>query len=418
MTQFSLIDRIQNDKAIRTLWSPNPAERAMAATFLRLGDQLEAQWESNKIQRRLCDIAMRTNDMLSDMCGSLADLTAGQERTNELLAKSLAVQTDHYMLEKRQRVLKDALFRWNDLLTTGEGMSDPHWVLVASRTFLEFLKTWDFTTEDLEDTDEKRSLLEQTKRAKSCVKGTPEEVTCEVNVFQTLYAECEELLANPVRSSANDGQELPDLNTQLKEAITRSFPRDAFPLGLGVRQDIWGGPPYIAPLSAVMFKQNEAAMVRGTLESKPVQSSERVIIGIYGKAEFVGNCRLAYFTEKAWYERTLNGMSWSDPIRHDYASGDSMSLFDDYKLYSPRPDAAQLTAAAKELPRLISSLVAEHASKTAELRHSRESRAAKELHDYESKKASALSHINAYLDAHPLVKEFYPRIVEQQTNGG
>jgi hypothetical protein len=87
---FSLLDRIQNDKAIRTLWSQNPAERAVAATFLRLGDQLEAQWESNDIQRRLCGIALQTNDMLSDMRSSLSDLTAAQERTNELLAQSLA----------------------------------------------------------------------------------------------------------------------------------------------------------------------------------------------------------------------------------------------------------------------------------------------------------------------------------------
>ena len=156
-------------------------------------------------------------------------------------------------------------------------------------------------------------------------------------------------------------------------------------------------------------------MVRSTLESKPVQSGERVLLGIYGKAAFAGDCRLAYFTEKAWYERTLSGPSWSEPKRHDYASGDTLALFDNYTLYSPRTDAAQLIATAKDLPRLISTIVSEQASQQAELIRSREAEAAKALEDYEAKKALALSHINAYLDIHPLIADFYPRLLGEQT---
>jgi hypothetical protein len=399
---FSLLDRIQNDKAIRTLWSQNPAERAVAATFLRLGDQLEAQWESNDIQRRLCGIALQTNDMLSDMRSSLSDLTAAQERTNELLAQSLAVQTDHYMLEKRQRVLKDALFRWNDILTTGEGLTDPHWVLIASRTFLEFLKAWDFTTEDLEDADEKRSLLNQVKRASTNIGSTPEDVSCEVNVFQTLYAECEDLLANPVCHAEEDKDALPCVKSMLVDLLRRHFPGKQF--------QSTGRLPWILALSSALFKGNEAASVRTTIVSSRVPTNERLILGIYGKAEFAGNCRLLFFTDNAWYEMSLKGATWSDPTRHDYATGDACGVFDGYKLYSPRSDAQQLIATAKELPHLISSTTTQHEDEKRRLRDSREAQVAKERQDYENKKASALTHIKAYLDTHPLVAEFYPRI--------
>ena len=201
MHHFSITEAIIAQKAHNALWSRNPEEQMLSATFLRLGDQLEAQWESNNIQRTLCGLALQTNDMLCDMWNSLGEIQASQERTNELLAKSLAVQTDHFMLDKRERVLKDALFRWSEIFSGVDGPDDPHWVLIASRTLLEFLKTWSFTTEDLQDPAEKRSFLNLVKLAKKSINEARREIVSEVNLFQKLYDELANLRSPEVIAS-------------------------------------------------------------------------------------------------------------------------------------------------------------------------------------------------------------------------
>ncbi len=51
--QLSVLDRVLDYRAAQSLWSTNNSDRVMAAAFLRLGDQLEVQWQSNDIQRGL-----------------------------------------------------------------------------------------------------------------------------------------------------------------------------------------------------------------------------------------------------------------------------------------------------------------------------------------------------------------------------
>jgi hypothetical protein len=422
MTKFSLIDRFQNDKAIRTLWSPNPAERAMATTFLRLGDQLEAQWENNDLQRRLCRIAVRTNDMLSDMGDSLDELRAGQEKTNELLAKSLAVQTDHYMLEKRERVLKDALFRWNDLLTTGEGLSDPHWVLVASRTFLDFLKSWDFTTEDLEDANEKRSLLGLMKHARGSIKDTPQEIVAEVNVFQSLYGDFA-ILRDPAFIAEIQAQQFvyeelpsPPPIDDIKNLVDTYVGSDAFgQIFVSTNSSYAACPP----------QENLLAFVRMASEGAK-SAGETPVLAIYGVSSHAEPSMFGRLLATATRQRCI---LMTDTAVHAYSTTENPSepmpnsKMIAYKKTGYR-DHTGLGFGAMSLDAELKSILVRAETLACAIRNR-----VKEVTDqrrddarqrWEQDRANAVNQvserihaaaecINRYLDAHPLVEQFYAR---------
>jgi hypothetical protein len=420
MTHFTLLDRMQDYRAIHSLWSSNPAERAVAATFLRLGDQLEAQWENNDIQRRLCNIALRTNDMLADMCSSLADLTASHARTNELLAQSLAVQTDHYMLEKRERVLKDAVFRWTEILTTGEGLSDPHWVLIASRTFLEFLKGWNFTTEDLQDANEKRSFLGLTKRAKENIKNTPQEIVAEVNVFQSLYGDFTTLNDPAVVASIKARQFIyNEASITLPIEVIKNL------MNTLVGSDVFG-QIFVSTQSAGVScppQENLCAFVHRASETVK-SAGETPILAIYG---------VSSHPEPSVFGRILSAPTrqlcvlMTDAVVHSYSTSENprepvanKESFTYAK--TPYRDHTGFGFAGMKLDAELTSLICRaNTLAFAIMNHLREFRRHQldaTQHCFDQDKAKAIQEIaekarvvgeciNDYLDAHPSVRQFY-----------
>jgi hypothetical protein len=395
MATLSLLDHVLNYNAATALWSHSPSNRMFAATFLRLGDQLEAQWESNDIQRRLCSLAVETNDLLADMQASLGEIS-------NLLSQSLAVQTEHLMLDKRESILKEALFRWSEVLTNGDGLSDPHWTLIACRTFSEFMESWAFTTQDLRDATEKRSLLDLIKRVKELVRNTPQPVIAEVNVLQALYAECRDL----INSKPND---LPapvsrSVELQVADLLRDMFAPDAFPLGL----DPVGGMPYVVALTSAWFSQKQAHSMRQVAIEQAVSSGEQTCVCIYGSS--VSGTRLAVFTDRAWYEYLLQGGSCCGPIRNEYTSGVGFEFFDGYPLSRPRADTQTAIAAARTLPQKLAGFLSRVEQKAKDVRTGWEQQVGERNRSYENQVRSAIFQVNAYLDLHPYVTQFYPRM--------
>lgn len=398
MANLSVLDRVLNYKAATALWSHSPSNRMLAATFLRLGDQLEAQWESNDIQRRLCTLAVETNDLLADMRASLGEIS-------DLLSQSLAIQTEHLMLDKRESILKEALFRWSEVLMNGDGLSDPHWILIACRTFFEFMESWGFKTQDLREATEKRALLDLLKRAKELVKNTPQPVIAEVNVFQALYSECKDLIASapsPLTAPVSRS-----LKLEVADFLRDMFPLDAFPLGLNSVD----GMPYMVALTSAWFAQTEARSMQEAAIEKAAVAGEKAIVGIYGYSG-VRRTRLAVFTERAWYEIFNKGSEWSQFSRNEYASGSELGFFDrfDRDFDFPRLDVGRLIAAAKTLPQKLPALLIRVEQEATDARRGWEQQAAEEKEIYENRVSFAVSQVSQYLDLHPYVTEFYPRM--------
>lgn len=412
MAQFSVIELATQFKAKQSMWSHSPTERMLAANYVQMGHMLEAQEQSNALQERsnaiqgeLVDLAIETNSLLSDIGGSLQELKVSQDRTNELLAKSIEVQTDHYMLDKRERVLKDALFRWSEVLTSGEGLSDPHWVLIASRTLMAFLEKWKFSTEDLQDAKEKRSFLDLTKQAKTSIKNSAKEILTEVNLFQALYDEYMKLMTVPEESYASNFTQVPgtaDLAKQINQAAERC----------GIKVSAGSLPCRMLCGLPALSPDFQAAA-----KTVPFQQNERALFGVYGRAGWVTK-RFAVFTDTGWYELDSTSIipvnNW---VRRSYQDDVTFALYDNYKLMNPLADAMALVESVKAFIRAVHLVYKSHEKAIREaIDKQAEDRRTKEQADEEMRvrnkhrRETATRHINEYLDLHPAVEDFYPRV--------
>jgi hypothetical protein len=427
MSQLSVLDRVLDYRAAQSLWSTNNSDRVMAATFLRLGDQLEAQWQSNDIQHRLCGIAMQANDMLADMGSSLAELQAGQERTNELLEQSLAVQTEHYLLDKRERVLKDALFRWGELLSNSEGLADPHWVVIACRTYQEFLNTWAFTTEDLRDASEKREFLNLSRRVKQMLKDTSQAVVSEVNVFQALYAEYQELLDPALVSDIKERFRFASQDTTIDLKVMSALMEKHFDCpypGEGQYQAFWSELGLLDWNLKVIGAYTEERQSEFLSEAAATASDRGEIPLVVLVVPEIGGPGLMLTDRGVWlFESPLDPNRIGGqrrPVAKVRANITAYSEIGDGGIELPwefkslggklRKEIGRCVAFTNELAGLWRSR--RQWEQQAEAATQRYGQATKEevVQALNDEKAAAKQRINEYLDLHPAVQDFYPTV--------
>jgi hypothetical protein len=190
MSRYPMADALTQYNAALPVWSDTATNRLLAANFLKMEGLVESQQESNEIQRRLCGVAEETNDLLRDVGVQLDELSRAQRETNKLLSQALGVQREQLRMAQRERVLKDALFRWQRIFgrNTGEH-ADAHIDVIGSRTFAAYVSKHEFATADLQDAGEKQQLLNLSQLAAARESQCPNSVRNEVSHFQRLYAE-------------------------------------------------------------------------------------------------------------------------------------------------------------------------------------------------------------------------------------
>ena len=456
MAQYSVIELATQFDAKRAMWSKSSTEKMLAANYVQMGHLLDAQEQSNKLQQysisiqsHLCSLAVKTNSLLSDMSSTLDDLKESLARTEDVLSRSLAVQQDHLMLDKRERILKDALFRWSEILNNGEGLADPQWVLIASRTLLTFLKSWEFTTQDLQDAGEKRAFLDLTKRANDFVKRSEEAVVMEVNLFQALYAEFTQLLDTPVNSKL-EGQAfkrrkfvmpsppLSDVSALMEKHFGTGYAGEAIawitPVG-------WSHPYFYdlggwfregnqksfidkclrvlkgkgeTPLVAIYgvltkggFKETFATAV--TNLSKPAAC---VIFTDHGIYEYVNPCLKDQYTPPLLTPYAEHFKSYSESDRDALAVFDGISLESGIqnRLDQARAFAKDMGPFWQKYQQEVEQARVDHQQKEEFGQSDWENTKAQIIAEHKDKLAKAAMHINDYLDLHPAVEDFYPRV--------
>lgn len=438
MAQLSVLDYYLEFKASRSLWSHSATERLMAGTFLTLGRQLQAQWENNALQRRLCLHAVETNSRLADIQRSLEELRAGQEQTNNLLGQSLAIQTDHYMLDKRERVLKDALFRWDEIFSDKGDLSDSHWVVVATRMFLRFLDGWKFVTEDVSQTEDKKQLLRLKRFAEDTLRKMDEAVLCEVNLFECGY---DEYMALPsvdevARASESDfacEHQGSTLNAPTVSDITRLFEKKTglkYPGHVLIYATTSGNPPstneqlgFVNRVADQVTKTGETALLGIYCHSASAERQRDVLdrfVEMFAPRRVVeAICIL--FTDRAWHayvnpasigkkkQNRQNPEAHPEITTASYRSKDRCTI---WRSVSLSPEVEPLLKKALAFVDSIHSLWTNHATNDR-AEYERKKDEAKRKHvsqriqEHTEKRATARARINEFLDLHPGIKEWY-----------
>ncbi|HNI25939.1 MAG TPA: hypothetical protein PLJ29_06245 [Leptospiraceae bacterium] len=154
------------------------------ATFQVLRENLK---QTDLLKKNLY-VAIENNDALKEINVQLEEIGKGIGKFGQAIKEQTKLHKEHYDELKKEKALKEVLYNIKKYFKSLETVNDMAARAYGAKTLLNFLNAGDLKTKDLSDIKDKEFYDEQLESAENSLKNLSAEVRKELEDFEKLYS--------------------------------------------------------------------------------------------------------------------------------------------------------------------------------------------------------------------------------------